>query len=173
MAPKIIDQTTYSFPNQTVTFTIIELQETVRINGEKIKNTHRYWVPAGDNLADAENYVEPLTNPEENLDSDYQLYRRQFNLLMPQEIRQAREALGLSRATTALLLNLSEPQFSAIEDDDLLQTRKQDAKLRLLKNPQELRTSVTRYQKTIERQATRYQVDLSDLNRLLSPNALS
>jgi len=119
MAPKIIGQTIYSFPNQAVTFTIIELQEVVLINGEKIKNTHRYWVPTGDNLADAENYVEPLTNPDENMDADYQLYRQQFNLLTPQEIRQAREALGLSRATTALLLNLSEPQFSAIEDDDL------------------------------------------------------
>ena len=173
MAPKIIGQTIYSFPNQAVTFSIIELQESVLINGDRLKNTHRYWVPAGDNLADAKNYVEPLTNPNENLDSDYQLYRQQFNLLTPQEIRQAREVLGLSRVTAALLLSLSETQFTAIEDDDLLQTRKQDAKLRLLKNPQELRTSVTRYQKTIERQATRYQIDLSDLNRLLSPNALS
>jgi len=173
MAPKIIGQTIYSFPNQAVTFSIIELQESVLINGDRLKNTHRYWVPAGDNLADAKNYVEPLTNPNENLDSDYQLYRQQFNLLTPQEIRQAREVLGLSRVTAALLLSLSETQFTAIEDDDLLQTRKQDAKLRLLKNPQELRTSVNHYQKTIERQATRYQIDLSDLNRLLSSNALS
>ncbi|WP_125581020.1 hypothetical protein [Levilactobacillus cerevisiae] len=167
--PKIIGHTTYSFDEQSFDFTIIELRETVTIGSlDALENTHRYWVPAGKDLADPTTYIEPITNPDYNLDADYQLYRQQYNFLSPAAIKAARQYLDLSVPTTALLLDMPEEVFLAIENGDLLQSLEQEINLRFLQHPQQLLASIRPYQDLLTQRAARMHIDLDDVCQQLS-----
>lgn len=161
---KIIDHVTSTdITGKETTYTVITVQETELIAGDPVENTHRYWVPANADLADTANYLEPLDQIDQNFDSDYQRYREQFGFLFPEDIKSAREGLGLTLREAALLLAMSFSTLSNIENGLILQSFDQEIKLRLLTQPTALTQHVHQHQRLIVSRATRHSLDAKKL----------
>lgn len=157
---KIIGHTTTTdIMDNDVAYTIIELTETDIIGGDPLENTHRYWVPAGADIYDSDNYLEPLDEINFNFDADYHLYRQKFGFLYPAEIIAAREKLELTLPETALVLDLPLKILTRIEQRLQLQSYTQEIALRLLSQPTSLRTLIRQHRALIVARAEANQVD--------------
>lgn len=115
-------------------YTIIELRERVTIHTEALENVHQYWVKSGMDIHNEDNYFEPLNDPDFNLRSDYELYRKSFNFLSPDEIKDNRNHLGLTLREAATVLAISYATLSNIENGLVLQSYSQETKLRFMDN---------------------------------------
>lgn len=121
---------------QPARFTAISLDEVVQVRHREINMTHVYWVPMGEDLDNEENYLEPIDNPDFNLQADFQAYRRQFGVLAPHEIRAIREGYQLSLRQFALVLGINYSTLSEIENGLVLQTDEQESLFRLSQDEQ-------------------------------------
>lgn len=119
---------------QPARFTVISLDEVVQVRRREIAMTHTYWVPLGDDLGNDENYLEPIDDPDFNLQADFREYRRLFGVLTPQAIREIREGYQLSLRQFALILGMSYSTLSEIENGLVLQTDEQESLFRLSQN---------------------------------------
>ena len=98
-----------------VDFKVIEVEEHLKIFSEPIANTHRYWVPATADVDDEEEYLEPVDDPDYNFRTDFAIYRRKYNFLQPEEIRAARQEMGLSQAEAEVVRDSCESLLADIE----------------------------------------------------------
>ncbi|TGD17445.1 helix-turn-helix domain-containing protein [Levilactobacillus suantsaiihabitans] len=161
---KIINHiTSTDITGNEIAYTVIAVQETAMIAGDPLENTHYYWVPAGADLNDTANYLEPLDQIDQNFDTDYQLYREQYGFLFPEGIKAARAGLGLTLRETALLLAMSFSTLSNIENGLVLQSLDQEIKLRLLTQPAALTEHVRQHQQLFASRATRQSLDARKL----------
>lgn len=115
-------------------FTVISLEETVQVRRREIKMVHTYWVPADERLDDEDNYLEPVDDPDFNLQADFREYRRQFGVLTPTAVRKIRENYQLSLRQFAMVLGMSYSTLSEIENGLVLQTDEQESLFRLSQN---------------------------------------
>lgn len=147
---------------QPAHFTVISLDEVVQVRRREIKMTHVYWVPEGENLDDPENYLEPIDDPDFNLQADFREYRHQFGVLTPAAVRQIRESYQLSLRQFALILGISYSTLSEIENGLVLQTDEQESLFRLSQNERAFAAlvqakkaimSVSQYQKITQKVA--------------------
>lgn len=147
---------------QPAHFTVISLDEVVQVRRREIKMTHVYWVPEGERLDDPENYLEPIDDPDFNLQADFREYRHQFGILTPMAVRQIRESYQLSLRQFALILGISYSTLSEIENGLVLQTDEQESLFRLSQNERAFAAlvqakkaimSVSQYQKITQKVA--------------------
>ncbi|MCH5464084.1 helix-turn-helix domain-containing protein [Levilactobacillus tujiorum] len=147
---------------QPARFTVISLDEVVQVRRREIAMTHTYWVPLGDDLDNDENYLEPINDPDFNLQADFREYRRLFGVLTPQAIREIREGYQLSLRQFALILGMSYSTLSEIENGLVLQTDEQERLFRLSQNERAFADlvqakraimSATQYQKIVHKVA--------------------
>lgn len=72
-----------SFPDifgESQDYLIISMLETVKVLNKAITNRHVYWVRAGLDVNDSDNYLEPLNDPDRNLNLDYDTYCKKYGL---------------------------------------------------------------------------------------------
>jgi len=116
------------------TFTVVQGTEMFCVRGRQIQSTHIYWVPAGEDVADEENYLAPVDDPDYNLQLDFQIYREKYGVLMPAEVKKIREDYQLSLRQYALILGISYSTLSEIENGLILQSDEQESLFQLSRN---------------------------------------
>lgn len=146
-----------------VDFKVIEVEERLTIFSEPIANTHRYWVPATVDVNDEEEYLEPVDDPDYNFRTDFAIYRQKYNFLQPEEIRAARQEMGLSQAETAVVLGLDANLLADIEANMALQPYDQELKLRWLLSPATLSSLVRNHQEIMAERCRQAEVDAEGL----------
>jgi len=146
-----------------VEFKVIEVEERLTIFSEPIANTHRYWVPAAADVDDEEEYLEPVDDPDYNFRTDFAIYRRKYNFLQPEEIRSARQHLGLSQAETAIVLGVDESLLADIEANMALQPYDQEVKLRWLLSPIALQDFARSHQEILRERCRQAEMDAEGL----------
>lgn len=129
------------------TYHLVELLESTRVLDEPFKNTHQYWVLDGQDVTNKAAYLEPLDNPDRNIDSDYQQFRDKYHFLKPEDIKSTRRALHLSLIEAAIFLGFTVQTLSDIENSYLMQNYEQEIKLSLLKDPAGLLQMVLKHEK--------------------------
>lgn len=122
---------TKALTNRPERFTIVKLEEIVKIRQRSIKIMHTYWVPIDEDWSNEDNYLEPIDHPDSNLQLDFRQYRDQFGLLTATVIRQIREGYRLSTKQFALVLGIDQDILADIEAGLLLQTDVQESLFRL------------------------------------------
>nr|WP_040471091.1 helix-turn-helix domain-containing protein [Lentilactobacillus kisonensis] len=118
--------------DKNVTYKQITLTERVKITKTSFTNSHTYLIQADKDINDRANYIVPFDDPDINLRSDYQIYRRINGFLQPSEIKASRRRLGLSLRELAAILGMSFSTLSEIENGLVLHSQIQDNLLRLL-----------------------------------------
>lgn len=146
-----------------VDFKVIEVEEHLKIFSEPIANTHRYWVPATADVDDEEEYLEPVDDPDYNFRTDFAIYRRKYNFLQPEEIRAARQEMGLSQSEAAVVLGLDESLLADIEANMALQPYDQELKLRWLLSPVTLSSLVRNHREIMQERCRQAEVDTEGL----------
>ncbi|HIX69987.1 MAG TPA: helix-turn-helix domain-containing protein [Candidatus Enterococcus stercoravium] len=110
-------------------YKIILIKETVEIKKEKFEVLHEYYKRLSD-----DELFEPFDNPDKNIEKDYELYRKKFALLSPDEIKNIRKKYNLSVRDFSLILGISYGNLSSIENGSL-QSGYIDTILRLANDP--------------------------------------
>ena len=55
-------------------YVIRQISVSIQINSIKFEAEHEYWVEYGKDIYDPDNWLEPIDNPNKNIDIDYILY---------------------------------------------------------------------------------------------------
>ncbi|WP_203640411.1 hypothetical protein [Levilactobacillus andaensis] len=112
-------------------FSIIKIVEMVNVLGRNVKAAHIYWVPVTGNLSCDDDYLEPLDNPDYNLQQDFRAYRQKLGLLTPEQVHQIRQNYKLNQEQYALVLGMDCQQLVDIENGLRLQSDQQESLFRL------------------------------------------
>lgn len=110
-------------------FEIITIDENVTVKELTFKNTHTYWK----SVTTGELYL-PFDNPDSNLISDYNKYKKKKNLLSTKDVIEIRKKYGLSLRSFAKILGIGYSTLSKIENG-VVQSNEHDALLRLASDP--------------------------------------
>ena len=117
-------------------FSVISVTEEVKVRRRVITAVHTYWVPKGADLRDDNNYLEPIDNPDYNLQLDFGEYRKRFGVLTPDQIKEIRQGYHLSLRQYALVLGISYSTLSEIENGLVLQSDEQESLFRMSESSQ-------------------------------------
>lgn len=110
----------------------MEVLEIVKVKNQSFEVLHEYYK----RLSDGELF-EPFDNPDKNLETDYEIYRKKNNLLNPNQIRAIREKYKLSVRDFSNILGISYGNLSSIENGSI-QPKYIDSLIRLASDPQAL-----------------------------------
>lgn len=154
-------QLTYFDPltRQNEVYNVIYVKETTRVSEESITNTHQYWVRDGAPLDDDNEYLEPISDPDYNIRSDYAVYRQKYGFTSPEQIKAQREAIGLTLRETAMVLGMSFATLSMIETGQHLQSYTQQLKFNYLMQPQLLKSLVDAHEALIQSRLSSHDLD--------------
>lgn len=119
--------------NRKESFNIIQIEENVKVENIDVKIKAEYWVPSSEKIT-ADTMFLPFDDPDKNIKTAYDKFRKFANYLTPTEIRDARNRLELSLSDIAYILGINNETLSEIEDNKRLQTQLQENVLEYLKN---------------------------------------
>lgn len=112
---------------------VITKEEVSTIRGEKIKSVSHIRVCS---LCKEELFDEELD--EGNIQRAYDVYRKKYGVLSPEEIRDVREQYGLSQRLFAKLLNIGEASIARYETGALPEKSLSNM-IMLLRNPRNMK----------------------------------
>lgn len=169
---KIINQKDITYRNNVFNkdekYTEVTVQEKVKVFTEQLENIHHYWIPIGQEINDEDNWLEPMTDVDQNVKSDYEHYRKKYHFLTPEAIKQQREALGLNLREAATIIGISYSMLSDIEKNKVLQSIPQEDLLHYLFNPFRLNGLVENHAGLIEERLAKYHLKIDHLMKKLT-----
>lgn len=125
---KIIEKFSYE-TNRNERYEVIFLEEDVTIKNDTFKVKHEYYKRISD-----DELFEPFSNPDQNLEKDYNIYRERHNLLSAKDVKEIREKYELTIRDFSLLLGISYSNLSSIENGSI-QASYIDSLLRMASDP--------------------------------------
>ncbi|WP_430394852.1 helix-turn-helix domain-containing protein [Enterococcus faecalis] len=125
---KIIEKFSYE-TNQNERYEVIFLEEDVTIKNDTFKVKHEYYKRISD-----DELFEPFSNPDQNLEKDYNIYRERHNLLSAKKVKEIREKYELTIRDFSVLLGISYSNLSSIENGSI-QANYIDSLIRLADDP--------------------------------------
>lgn len=114
---------------KTEEYVKVEILESVEIKKENFEVLHEYYKRVSDG-----ELFEPFENPDKNLEKDYDLYRKKFAMLSPNEVKEIRNKYELSIRDFSSILGISYSNLSSIENGSI-QAPYIDNLLRLSSDP--------------------------------------
>ncbi|WP_171000705.1 helix-turn-helix domain-containing protein [Lactiplantibacillus pingfangensis] len=169
---KIINQKDITHRNKVFNkdekYTEVTVRENVKVFTEQLENTHHYWIPVGQEINNEDNWLEPMTDVDQNVKSDYEHYRKKYHFLTPEAIKQQREALGLNLREAATIIGMSYSTLSDIEKNKVLQSMQQEDLLRYFFTPFRLNGLVENHAGLIEERLAKYHIKIDHLTKKLT-----
>lgn len=154
--------------NKDEKYTEVTVQEKVKVFTEQLENIHHYWIPIGQEINDEDNWLEPMTDVDQNVKSDYEHYRKKYHFLTPEAVKQQREALGLNLREAATIIGMSYSTLSDIEKNKVLQSMQQEDLLRYFFTPFRLNGLVEKHAGLIEERLAKYHIRIDHLTKKLT-----
>lgn len=125
-------------------FNKLFITETIKVKGIEITNTHEYW-----ECEDCKELFEPLDNPDKNILSDYELYKKIEGLSQVNEILDVRNMYKLSQRDFSKILGISYSTLSNIENGSL-QSVSHDSLFESAKNPYTFKSLLIKRKKKLK-----------------------
>ncbi|ASU12189.1 hypothetical protein BKQ19_05265 [Lacticaseibacillus paracasei] len=114
-------------------FRIIEVNENTKIQTIELNFKAEYWVPSSEEVTEDTMFL-PFDDPDKNIRTAYDEFRKIANYMKPTEIKNARKKMGLSLRETAAILGFSYSTLCEIESNKRIQNQLQESALEYLKN---------------------------------------
>lgn len=110
-------------------FKTITIEETLKIKGVSVTNTHEYieCLSCGE-------LFEPFEDPEKNLLSDYRIYRDIKGFIQPEEIKAIRDNYKMTLRVFSKITGISYSTLSNIENNSI-HNKEHDTIFRLAQDP--------------------------------------